>query len=435
MKRIIATLSVIMLITLCANAQKENPRGLYRLQNLTYDSTPDVVTPEFMQYKYCADFASLQIVVSEDEYGKGGMTVFSMYNNDGKPLNYTGKELNGEDGKGVRIFDSNKSKFTLSWYNSDYENHMYFPLNEFIHEHYSSKKGVSKNIKRAIEVFTNPIGKKTNKFIGVWRRRCFTSSYDITGNGYTYPGSEMYRIHTDKEMFLLYSVQNEGSYVYANCEMRPCTYYNDNATQEGSLTCLIKWIDDDCFSLTCIIDGKELQSEIWDRCGLPEGFQKIFGTNVPINKIEIPQKDNISITRNPELLLGTWTAEHVVVYCKSENNSDSISYKASYTITYEKDGTCHGTVSENINGNNTIYTFTDKYSLVWNTLTYEKCAFTEFIARPEIRDEHKEMELFTRTNFVYVFQNDSDDGEVSYSLYTDSQRGYSLKLTKKIEQK
>ena len=47
-------------------AQTEDPKGLYRLQKLSYeDGRPDHI-PEFAQYKYCTDVAPFTIMIATD---------------------------------------------------------------------------------------------------------------------------------------------------------------------------------------------------------------------------------------------------------------------------------------------------------------------------------------------------------------------------------
>lgn len=293
--------NLLLLAALCGfgcmtvHAQTENPRGLYRLQTFTYGNTTDIVIPSFQQYYYCTDTGHMFMAAQESPVKNNGyIWLFNISNNDHgvRPLNYTGKVPVGDDGLGIEVYDSNKKKFTLRWYNKDFPNNMWFPYHAFTNEHYT-KKDIAPQMKRVMEILTHPVGKPVNKLIGVWRRRGMLPSEDLTGNSGIYSATDMYRIHTEKEMMLLYEVHDNNGAIYADGELRECTYYGETATKEGPFDCIIKWLTDDCFSLSCIINEKTIQCEMWDRCGLPESFQQILGTNVPIN---IPDRPDYRYT-------------------------------------------------------------------------------------------------------------------------------------------
>ena len=413
---ILFTLFVCSLLV--TNAQTENPRGLYRLQNFTYDSKSDVVTPWFKQYKYCADNGTLQIVVDVDELDKGGTTSFSMYTNDVGAFNYTGNVPNGEDGLGRRIYDSNKKKFTLSWYNSSLNN-TNFPLNEFTHEHYSSTKGVSKNISKAFDMLKNNLGKQKDKYHGVWRRRGATFTSDITGKDYTYNTSDSYKIYSDNCCLILNWVKGSFANMSAECELVKYESVSDKVIFENNNSQIVTWLGDDCFSIVYVDKDLSVESEIWDRCGLPEYFQSVFETQVPRNVVPTRNTNHVDITEYQEVIIGTW---EVFSYTHPYDSINSTS------LTFEKDGSCHGIVKEYNGEGFTEYEYNDKYSVDGSSLTFEKCSFAEFLSRPEVRNGKTEMKPKMNTVNCLLYKNELSDGGIKYTLYLNSPRGASFRL-------
>lgn len=123
------TIFTLLLATLWvgANAQTENPRGIYRLMTLV-GKNGEINSP-YHQYKVCTDSLTLMVVF------RGG--IFSMNNNDHQIFNYTGSEPKSEDDKSILIYDSNAEHFTEKWW-SDFRGHMIFPDNDWCVEKYQS---------------------------------------------------------------------------------------------------------------------------------------------------------------------------------------------------------------------------------------------------------------------------------------------------------
>lgn len=254
-------------------AQKENPRGLYKLQKFFYDDGSEK-EPPFEQYKYCGDNVTLQLDVSEDL--KAGAAAFRMFNNDRVVLNYTGSLPVGEDGKGTQIFNSSKKGFTLRWY-SRYTNHSLFPTDAFVNETYSSKKGVSPLVAEAFKILTTKEWKSKNKMVGVWHRRGLTNN--AYANGTVMEAPDMYKIYSEKNVLLMGNVRDSIPFMSGDVRFWPCTYLSKTAVQEYENTCTIYWVNDDCFTLTWFNNGVP-EIEVWDRCGLPNNMQELFGTAI-----------------------------------------------------------------------------------------------------------------------------------------------------------
>ena len=261
-------------------AQKENPRGLYKLQKFVYDDGTEKLPP-FDQYKYCGNNVTLQFSANTDE--SAGTASFTMINNDRVPLNYTGNVPVGEDGKGIQIFNSTKKNFTLRWY-SRYENHSLFPNESFLNEIYSSKKGVSPLVAEAFKMLTTKEWKSKNKMVGVWHRRGYTKS--AYGNGPVSEAQEMYKIYSEKNVLILSNVMDIVQIMRGSVDFWPCTYLSQTVVQEYQHTCVIYWLNDDCFTLTWFNDGVP-EIEVWDRCGLPDNMQELFGTNIDNSNYQV----------------------------------------------------------------------------------------------------------------------------------------------------
>ena len=267
-------LSVLSLMAISvAVAQKENPRGLYKLQKFMYDDGSQK-DPPFEQYKYCGDNVTLQLDVSEDI--KAGIANFRMFNNDRVVLNYTGNVPVGEEGKGIQIFNSTKKNFTLRWY-SRYTNHSLFPTDAFVNESYSSTQSISPLVAQAIKMLTTKEWKSKNKMVGVWRRRGYTKN--AYGTGAVFEASEMYKIYSDKNVLIISGLRDSIPFMNGNVQFWPCTYLSNTAVQEYQNTCVVYWVNDDCFTLTWFNDGVP-EIEVWDRCGLPKNMQELFGTSI-----------------------------------------------------------------------------------------------------------------------------------------------------------
>lgn len=315
-----ASLYSILFAACSSNVSKqENPRGLYRLQDITYEETGKVIEYPFNQYYYLTDGGMLLINVEQDNlpHSTGSILCFSMSDNDYgiRPINYTGKSPKETKKEEIEVYDSNSKEFTLRWYNGrdDLVFNYMFPYKSYITEHYSSTKNVSKNLQRAMEILSNPQTDDNNKLIGVWHRK--KAWWNVEGTDFTDP-DEMFRIHTDKEVLILFRVYDNDGHVYAYCQLRPCKYNGNEATKEGNFECQIEWENDNCFELN-VFNGSYKQYEIWERSGLSEGFQKILGTNVPINitpAIELPavQSETIEYTETITETGDTIVTERVI---------------------------------------------------------------------------------------------------------------------------
>ncbi len=120
----------LALVMMTAQAQTENPRGIYKLTSLI-DKEGLTIQAPFDQYKICMDSVTLMFTVQGGGY--------SLDKNDLQMFNYTGEMHDANNATATRIFDSNAEHFTLKWW-STYNNHLYFPHNDWCTEFYESGK-------------------------------------------------------------------------------------------------------------------------------------------------------------------------------------------------------------------------------------------------------------------------------------------------------
>lgn len=64
------------------------------------------------------------------------------------------------------------------------------------------------------------------------------------------------------------------------CQFTPCTYLSENAFDFAGQTFIVNWFDGETISVTGINDGGRPFVTVWDRCGLPQNIQEVFGTRI-----------------------------------------------------------------------------------------------------------------------------------------------------------
>lgn len=257
-------------------AQKEDPKGLYRLDKLSYENNRPDHTPEFDQYKYCSESTPVTILISSDTQKE---FTFSFRLDEPRAYKYTGEAPTGNEGKGTRVYDSNDKHFTMKWYNSVRPNEPeLFPFNEFITEHYN-KENISKKMTRSISLLEMKGKNAKHKFAGCWGLIGTMGKVGGVEIVQT-PSIPMYKIYGEKDMLL--SVAGT-TYFYWTLDVK-----NSNNIFEGNHDCKIEWQNEDTFTLSFKDEyGRELK-ELWTRTGMPKNIQTIFGTDVEIKPTRIP---------------------------------------------------------------------------------------------------------------------------------------------------
>ncbi len=152
------TAAAFISLPIVANAQTNNPRGIYKMTTLT-GKLGEVKAP-FEQYKICTD--SMTLMVSEQA------NYFSISDNDHRVFNYTGEQPKSEGDKSPLIYDSNDKQFKLKWW-STYPYHIHFPNNDWCIEKYESGKYTETS-----KVFFDALNGTSdvdvnNPLIGTWR--------------------------------------------------------------------------------------------------------------------------------------------------------------------------------------------------------------------------------------------------------------------------
>ena len=277
MKTLTTLLAALTIMAGNIFAQTENPRGLYKLQRLGYENgRPDQV-PEIEQYKYFSDYVPLTLLIMRDtpeEYA------YYLKQDEPTPYNFTGDVPVGEDGRGTRIYDSNSERVTVKWYNNIRANdYGLFPQNEFITEYYEAKD-FEPRMRKSIEMLENKNKKPDHRVAGCWR---LLGQYEtIEGErALTRPQGNIYRIYGETDVVFLFCIGNR--IMGANVICRPVEYKSDVQINEGdNVTTIITWRNDNSFILKRANDDGSVTEELWKRTGLPQTFQKLFGTDVPI---------------------------------------------------------------------------------------------------------------------------------------------------------
>lgn len=167
-KTIITTLLAI--VTVAANAQTQNPRGLYRLSEIVHQDGKHLEA-DFKQYKFCLDNYSLTVGSSAmNDYGDHAFDI-GISNPDGKPLQITG-DLSKTENKGIQVFSTSDSTFTVRWFNDRSAfNERLFPFQTNIDEQYEQVNDSTDKMLRVLNLLQMIFGTKKHRLQGVWKLR------------------------------------------------------------------------------------------------------------------------------------------------------------------------------------------------------------------------------------------------------------------------
>ena len=132
-------------------AQPSDPKGLYKLSEIIHQDGKHLEA-QFKQYKFCLDKYSLTVGYNSVIFPSEPVD-FGLSNPDGKPLQFTG-ELSKTENKGIQLFSTSDSTFTLRWFNdrSAFNEHL-FPYGTNIDEIYEQ-------VKDSDDVMLRSIGQK-----------------------------------------------------------------------------------------------------------------------------------------------------------------------------------------------------------------------------------------------------------------------------------
>ncbi len=280
-------LFVCMLSIMYCSAQTENPYGLYRLQSFNYENGNKKV-PTFEQYKYCGIKYTLTLSVTNQT---DHSTTFDIRRNDKESLQYTGKRPLKDTDKSTQVYDSNRRKFTMSWYNTSVHGD-YFPFKEWITEQYDSEEGINPNIKEAVALFGNVVlngvgafnGNDSEKLSGCWR--AVGNWTENEHAGYIIDTSRDYGAHPN--YYIINSLYWISLPVYdssdenfsAGCEIdvykkltKNIYYLSADSPNTPDFTFVIRWLTDDAI----IVQYNDYPQELWVRSALPSFLHKVIG--------------------------------------------------------------------------------------------------------------------------------------------------------------
>ena len=261
-----------------ASAQNEkgtqDPKGLYRLLLLSYKNNKSPNIPPFEQYKYIGAncFVNFSVYLSSDSVYRVQTRIDGSY-----PLKHTGDVPCGEDGKGIRVYDSGETGFIYSWYCKTQQNsNDLFPYHSYIDEWYNNKVGVSERMKDIVSLCEMKLKpEKGNNLIGCWHKV----------GSITKVGSKEYLTKLDNDLYFI-SSDVDGLRVNIKDANTLKSYMNINKikyTKQGfiyaGIEYTIKWDGKDAFKLTHVNEDGTISTGLWTRSGLPAKFQELFGTN------------------------------------------------------------------------------------------------------------------------------------------------------------
>lgn len=228
--RMLTAAALISLPTL-SDAQKENPRGIYKMTTLT-GKLGEVKAP-FDQYKVCTDSVTLTLSAQNSSFNIG--------DNDRQVFYYTGDQSKVEGNKLTLIYDSNADHFTLKWW-SQYANHLHFPNNGWCIEKYESGQ-YSETARLAFDALTaTPAADATNPLIGTWRVLGYVDELrdvkkelpNLTKNHATSRYANSFYVFMPRNLVLV-AVNRGGT-------TAPVEYDNKNAFKLGGTTVRVKWL-------------------------------------------------------------------------------------------------------------------------------------------------------------------------------------------------
>ncbi len=252
--KIVATLALAA-VSLGANAQTENPRGVYKMKTLVDKTGTEILTP-FDQYKICTDSSTLTAFI----YG----TTFKIGKNDEQTFNYTGETPASPDTTASRIYDSDSKHFTLKWW-SKLET-MYFPRNGWCTERYVAGE-YSENGKVLFDAIMHPAKAidKSCPLYGNWQQvGLYDEPEDVKDAMGTFKKSGV-PAYNGNEILIL----SPNNLVFTGGQILPSksdgkTFFETQLPEGGSKRFTTIWLSDD-YVIIKIIRNQFRDYELWKR--------------------------------------------------------------------------------------------------------------------------------------------------------------------------
>ena len=266
--------------TLSVSAQSaDGPKGMYKLKEIVQQDGKHVEA-DFLQYKYCLDNYTFTIGFKAPQWGSHTYNI-GISNPDGKPLAYTG-ELSKTENKGIQTWATSDSTFTVRWFNdrSDF-NPRLFPFQTNIDESYELMQDSADIIRRTMDLLQMKLGDKVHRLHGVWKLR-----------GHQKWNAAYSQYWIEKERVERYAIFGHDLAVmvvpnarFPQGEMRciamPCHFLSDKVIECDGNNMILNWFDDETVSVSAIDNNGYPRVTVWDRCGLPQNIQQVFGIDVP----------------------------------------------------------------------------------------------------------------------------------------------------------
>ncbi|MBO4849569.1 MAG: hypothetical protein J5529_01565 [Prevotella sp.] len=260
----ISLIAAFIFLPFVANAQVENPRGIYKMMTLT-GKQGEIKAP-FDQYKICTDSVTLMLNVQGRQ--------FSLGNTDKNVLNFTGEEADAHDATATRIFNSNANHFTLKWWSTT-PSHLYFPHNDWCTEYYESGQ-YSENAKVILDALSSPTATDHRiPFIGTWRMvgmmdelRDTKRQLEKLREGNRFKTNIGYLIFTPDHVIMYSNSRSGGSIdhvAYASKKKIMIGKNDANNTPRRATEHAITWFGKDCFAMEVQLEGYRTDHEIWER--------------------------------------------------------------------------------------------------------------------------------------------------------------------------
>ena len=245
----------------------DGPKGLYKLNEIVQQDGKHVEA-DFKQYKYCLDNNSLTMSFYSPKLGIHSFD-FVVSNSDGSPLTYTG-DLSKTENKGIQAFATSDSTFTLRWFNDrNGLDSRLFPFQTNIDELYE-KVDSADVMQKAMNLLQMKLGAKTHPLQGVWKLRGMQTKGSATSQYWVMAGrGEQYTIFGSNSAAIVVANPNFPR-AQMQCVYTACNYLNDKTIDCDGKAMIIHWF-----------------VTVWDRCGLPQNIQQVFGTDVPRMKKDV----------------------------------------------------------------------------------------------------------------------------------------------------
>ena len=256
----------------------DGPKGLYKLNEIVHQDGKHVEA-NFKQYKYCLDNNSLTLTYNVPDPGIHSINI-TISNSDGKPLSYTG-DLSKTENKGIQTFTTSDSTFTLRWFNdrSGLDQHL-FPLQTNIDELYE-KVDSADVMQQAMNLLQMKLGVKKHPLHGVWKLRGVQTKGSATSQYWIMAGQgEQYTIFGSDNAVMVMAHPNFPQ-AQLRCIYSHCDYLSDTMMDYDGNPAIIHWFDGTTISVTRLGEDGRPFVTVWDRCGLPQNIQQVFGTDVP----------------------------------------------------------------------------------------------------------------------------------------------------------